>query len=272
MRRVKIGNFDVGEGCDLIFILGPCVIESYESLLEEAKAIAKIAQEEKIRFIFKASYDKANRTSINSFRGPGVKEGKKFLKAVKEKFNFLLTSDVHLPQEVEEIWEVLDLIQIPAFLCRQTDLIITAARTGKPLNIKKGQFMAPGDMVKVVEKAYSVGNRNVLITERGTCFGYNYLVNDFRAIPRMHRDNLIVIFDATHSVQIPSQGKESGGEREYVPYLTYAAVAAGADGIFLEVHKNPERALSDKATMIDYDTLREIIRKTKSIRKALENG
>jgi 2-dehydro-3-deoxyphosphooctonate aldolase (KDO 8-P synthase) len=272
-RRVKIGDIEVGQGCPLLFILGPCVIESYESVFEHAKQIKQICEEEAVSFIFKASYDKANRTSHKSFRGPGIKEGMRILKEVKDKLGLLVTSDIHTPQEAEVVKDVLDLIQIPALLSRQTDLIIEAARTGKPINIKKGQFMAPWDVIHAVEKAYSVGNENVIVTERGTCFGYNYLVNDFRAIPRMQEDGLVVIYDGTHSVQIPSgKGFASSGERKFVPYLVRAAVAVGVDGIFLEVHKEPDKALSDSANMIDFGTLRSLIRQAKLIREALKNG
>lgn len=271
-RRVKIGNLEVGEACPLLYILGPCVIESYESALQHAIKIKELASQEGISFIFKASYDKANRTSIKSYRGPGLKEGIRILKEIKKKLNILVTSDLHLPQEVEKVKDVLDLIQIPAFLSRQTDLIVEAARSGKPINIKKGQFMAPWDMLKAVEKAYAVGNRNVMVTERGSCFGYNYLINDFRAIPRMQKDELVVIFDATHSVQIPSQGAKSGGEREYVPYLVRAGVAVGADGIFMEVHQNPSRALSDRSCMVNFRLLKELIRSAQSIRRAISDA
>lgn len=252
-----------------MFILGPCVIEDFGSVLEEARILKEIADGENINFIFKASYDKANRTSLNSYRGPGLEEGVKILAEVKKELDILVTSDVHTPQEINQVADVLDLIQIPAFLCRQTDLVVEAARTGKAVNIKKGQFMAPWDMIKIVEKAYAQGNENILVTERGSCFGYNYLVNDFRAIPRMQKDGLVVIYDATHSVQLPSRGKESGGEREYVPYLVNAAVAVGVDGLFLEVHKNPDQALSDSASMLPLNQLPEIITSAKRIREAI---
>ena len=268
-RKVHIRDISVGENCELLFILGPCVIEDYNSLYQEAKILKELSEKENINFIFKASYDKANRTSLDSYRGPGLKQGIRMLADIKKELNIMITSDVHTPQEVEYVWEVLDLIQIPAFLCRQTDLVVEAARTGKPVNIKKGQFMAPWDMIKIVEKAYAQGNYNIMVTERGTCFGYNYLINDFRAIPRMQKDGLVVIYDATHSVQLPSRGKESGGEREYVPYLVRAAVAVGVDGLFLEVHENPHDALSDASTMVSIDVLPEIINSAKRIREAI---
>jgi len=268
-RQIKIGNLKIGKECDLVFILGPCVIESYESLLKHARAIKEIADEENINFIFKASYDKANRTSLDSFRGPGLKEGMKILKEIKDELNILVTSDVHTPREAAFAGEVLDLIQIPALLCRQTDLIVAAAKTNKPVNIKKGQFMAPWDMVKAADKVRSSGNSNVCVTERGSCFGYNYLINDFKAIPRMQKDGLVVIFDATHSTQLPSYGIQSGGENEYAPYLAKAAVAIGADGLFIEAHEEPDKALSDSASMMKLADLRSLISSVKKIRGVL---
>ena len=269
-RKVKINNLEVGAGSDLLFILGPCVIENYKSLLKEAQMIKNIAQEEGINFVFKASYDKANRTSLESFRGPGLKEGLKMLQEIKKALDILITSDIHTPSQAAEAGQVLDLIQIPALLSRQTDLIVEAARTNKAVNIKKGQFMAPWDMLKAVNKVKASGNENVIVTERGSCFGYNYLVNDFRAIPRMQKDGLVVIFDATHSVQLPSKGVVSSGEREYIPYLASAAVAAGADGIFMEVHENPQESLSDAASMLSLSELKNVIRKLKKVRRAVQ--
>ncbi len=268
-RHIKIANLEIGKGCGLVFILGPCVIESYESLLKHAKKIKEIADEENINFIFKASYDKANRTSLDSFRGPGLKEGIRILKEIKRELDILVTSDVHTPDEAAFAGEVLDLIQIPALLSRQTDLIVAAAKTNKPVNIKKGQFMAPWDMVKAADKVRASGNSNVCVTERGSCFGYNYLVNDFKAIPRMQKDGLVVIFDATHSTQLPSKGKQSLGESEYVPYLAKAAAAVGADGLFMEVHEEPGKALSDSASMIELSKLKNLISNIKKIREAL---
>ncbi len=268
-RNVKIGNLTVGKKQDALFILGPCVIESFEALLDNAKEIKKIAAQEEINFVFKASYDKANRTSLKSFRGPGIKDGILMLKDIKEELKIYVTSDVHTPDEVSMVKDVLDVIQIPALLSRQTDLIVEAAKTGKPLNIKKGQFMAPWDMIKAVDKAYKTGNRNVLVTERGTCFGYNYLINDFRAIPKMQEDGLVVIFDATHSTQLPSKGVESSAENEYVSPLLCAAAAVGADGFFMEVHSSPQEAKSDAASMVDFETLRGLIKKIKKIRESI---
>lgn len=269
-RKVKIANFEVGDSCPLFLIAGPCVIESYQSLFQHAEEIKKISQEEDMRLIFKASYDKANRTSYNSYRGPGLEEGLKMLAEVKKKFNLCIISDVHCRKEISKAAEVLDIIQIPALLSRQTDLIKCAAETGKVINIKKGQFMSPYDVLKACEKAYAVGNYNILVTERGTFFGYNNLVNDFRTIPILQREGIVVVFDATHSVQQPSSlGDRSGGERQFVPFLARAAVAVGCDGLFLEVHERPHQALSDALNMIDFKQLRLIIKEAKRIRNAL---
>ncbi|MDD5613989.1 MAG: 3-deoxy-8-phosphooctulonate synthase [Candidatus Omnitrophica bacterium] len=268
-RKIKIADITVGEKHPLLFILGPCVIESYESLLENAKSIKQAAEKEKINFIFKASYDKANRTSLRSFRGPGFKEGLAMLAQIKKTLGIPVTSDIHSSQEAGPAAKVLDMIQIPALLCRQTDIITAAAETKKPVNIKKGQFMAPWDMIKAAEKAYRAGNDNICVTERGSSFGYNCLINDFRSIPRMQEDNLIVIFDATHSVQIPSEGVQSGGESRYVSHLARAAVAAGCDGLFMEVHTAPEHALSDAKSMIDLKQLAKIIDLAKKIKESI---
>ncbi|HEO63789.1 MAG TPA: 3-deoxy-8-phosphooctulonate synthase [Candidatus Omnitrophica bacterium] len=268
-RKIKIADIAAGEKCSLLFILGPCVIEDYESLLDNAKSIKQVAEKEKVNFIFKASYDKANRTSSGSFRGPGLKEGLAMLAQIKKTLGIWVTSDIHSPQEAGPAAAALDMIQIPALLCRQTDIITAAAETKKPVNIKKGQFMAPWDMIKAVEKAYRAGNDNICVTERGSSFGYNCLINDFRSIPRMQEDNLVVIFDATHSVQIPSKGIQSGGESRYVSHLARAAVAAGCDGLFMEAHTKPEHALSDSKSMIDLKQLAEIINLAKKIKESI---
>jgi 2-dehydro-3-deoxyphosphooctonate aldolase (KDO 8-P synthase) len=269
-RIVKIKDLVVGENYPIFLILGPCVIENYNQALSHAKEIKSICEKEKINFIFKSSYDKANRTSIKSYRGPGLKEGLRILKDIKDKLGIYVTSDVHCKNDVEKVAKVLDLIQIPALLSRQTDLIVEAAKTGIALNIKKGQFMAPWDVIKACEKAYSTGNKNILVTERGTVFGYNNLVNDFRAIPIMQKMGLVVVFDATHSVQTPSGlGESSGGRREFVRYLARAATAIGCDGLFFEVHKNPDKALSDSQSMVDFKELNLIIKEIKKIRNAI---
>ena len=232
---------------DTFFLIaGPCVIESEAVTLEVAEFLKKISEELSIPVIFKTSYDKANRTSYMSYRGPGIEKGLKIIEKVKEEYKLSVLSDVHCKEEVKRASEVLDIIQIPAFLCRQTDLIIASAKTGLPINIKKGQFLSPWDIKNVIEKVSSVGNHRILLTERGTCFGYNNLVVDMRSIPIMQRFGYPVVFDATHSVQIPAgAGDRSGGQREFVPYLSRAAIAAGADGIFMEIHPDPDNALCD---------------------------
>src|SRR3972149_1077227 len=234
-KRVNIKNISVGKGCPLVFIAGPCVIESYESCLELAEKLKIIFESQKVSFIFKASYDKANRTSVSSYRGPGVKEGMKILSDIKKQLDIPVLSDVHCKEDIPTVAGILDVIQIPAFLCRQTDLILSAGETGKPINIKKGQFLAPWDMKAVVEKIQSTGNEDILLTERGTCFGYNNLVSDMRSLVIMRELGYPVIYDATHSVQLPGgQGNVSGGERNMGIPLARAAVATGCDGLFLE--------------------------------------
>jgi 2-dehydro-3-deoxyphosphooctonate aldolase (KDO 8-P synthase) len=227
-------------------IAGPCVIESGELTLEIAWALREYARELSLPLIFKASYDKANRTSIHSFRGPGLEEGLEILSRVKSEVGLPVLSDVHQLEEVGPVAEVVDVLQIPAFLCRQTDLVLAAARTGKPVNLKKGQFMAPWEMGAVTEKAASTGNQSLLLTERGTTFGYNNLVVDFRSLPLLKCLGYPVVLDVTHSVQLPGgQGICSGGQREFIPPLARAGVAVGVDGLFMEVHPEPERARCD---------------------------
>lgn len=260
VKIVNVRNLAIGQRQPLVFIAGPCVIESHESCLKLADKLKTIFQSKKLPFIFKASYDKANRTSVNSYRGPGVKEGIKILTDIKKRLELLILSDVHSEEEIPIVSETLDIIQIPAFLCRQTDLILAAAKTGKPINIKKGQFLAPWDMKSVVEKVRSTGNEQILLTERGTCFGYNNLVSDMRSLVIMRELGYPVIYDATHSVQLPGgQGNVSGGERNMVMPLARAAVATGCDGLFLEVHENPEKALSDAATMLSIEALPNLL-------------
>ncbi len=244
MRPILLEQFTIGDG-PLFFIAGPCVIESAEATLAVASDLRKVADKWGVRLIFKSSYDKANRTSHASFRGPGLDEGLEILAAVRRAYNLPVLSDVHSVAEVESAAEVLDIIQIPAFLCRQTDLVMAAAATGKPINVKKGQFLAPWDMANVVAKFHSKGNHQVLLTERGSTFGYNNLVVDMRSLHLMRAHGLVV-FDATHSVQLPGgAGDCSGGDRRFVGTLARAAVAAGVDGVFLEVHQNPDRARCD---------------------------
>lgn len=244
----------------LTFICGPCVIEDEESLLKTAEGLKKIFQKVNLPFIFKSSYDKANRSSLESFRGVGLDKGLRILERVKKELSLPVTSDVHLPSESKAAGDVLDILQIPALLCRQTDLIISAAKTGKIVNVKKGQFFAPWDMKNVVEKIKACGNDQIILTDRGTTFGYNNLISDMRAIPIMKKFNPLVCFDATHSTQLPgSLGKETGGQREFIPTLAKAAVASGADIIFMEVHADPDRALSDSASQWPLDKLEELL-------------
>ncbi|MBW2039500.1 MAG: 3-deoxy-8-phosphooctulonate synthase [Deltaproteobacteria bacterium] len=265
-KEVHIGRVTVGGNNPLVLIAGPCVIEGEEFSISLARRLKEVSLDFGIPLIFKASYDKANRTSISSFRGPGLVEGLRILKRVKEEVGLPILSDVHRISEVPRATEVLDVIQIPAFLCRQTDLLVEAGRTGRPVNIKKGQFLAPWDMANVLEKVTSTGNEQILLTERGTSFGYNNLVNDMKSLPVMRGLGYPVIYDATHSVQLPGgAGKASGGRREFVPYLARAAVGAGVDGVFLEVHPKPEQALSDGANSLELDTLPSLLKQLMAI-------
>jgi len=245
----------------LVLIAGPCVIESPDGTLRIAEAIKKITSKLKVPFVFKASFDKANRTSIKSFRGPGLYEGLKVLSQVRSKLGVPILSDVHDVTQAQMAGEILDIIQIPAFLCRQTDLIIAAAKTGKTVNVKKGQFMAPWDVSGIIKKMQEAGNQNLLLTERGVSFGYNNLITDFRALPVMRDLGFPVVFDATHSVQKPGGlGTSSGGESQYIPLLARCAVAAGVDAIFLETHPNPARALSDGPNTLPLKDLEKLLK------------
>jgi len=267
---VKVDDIEIGQASPLVLISGPCVIEDYDTTFEIASYLKELARQLDIPLIFKASYDKANRTSINSYRGPGLIDGLKILENIKRELGLKILSDVHSINEVSRAADILDIIQIPAFLCRQTDFILEVSRTGKPVNIKKGQFLAPWDIANVVEKVVSTGNKQIMITERGTMFGYNNLVVDFRGLKIMQDTGWPVIFDATHSVQLPGgAGTSSGGQREFVPVLARAAVAAGVDGIFLEVHTDPDRALCDGPNSLKIDSLKELLLQLKAIREAL---
>ena len=269
---IKTGDIVIGRGSPLVLISGPCVIENYETTREIAGILKEITSKLEMPFIFKASYDKANRTSISAFRGPGLNDGLRVLKDIKEELGIPILSDVHRISEIPAAARVLDIIQIPAFLCRQTDVIIEVAKTGKPVNVKKGQFLAPWDIANVAEKIISAGNRRILITERGTMFGYNNLVVDFRSFMIMRKIGYPVIFDATHSVQLPGgAGASSGGQREYAPMLARAAAAAGVDGIFMEVHSNPDKALCDGPNSLKLDTIDELLPQLKSIH-TIANG
>lgn len=264
----------MGHGKPLVLIAGPCVIESESSAIRHARAIQKITTRLKIPYIYKSSYDKANRSSIRSFRGLGIEPGLSILHKVKKETGLPILTDVHSPQEAHLAADVADVLQIPAFLCRQTDLLLAAAKTGKIVNVKKGQFLAPWEMDNAIQKIESAGNRNILLTERGTCFGYNTLVSDFRSIPIMKRFGYPVIFDATHSVQQPGgRGTSSGGEREFVPMLAQASVVAGADGVFMEVHENPDQAPSDGPNMVPLKELeRLLVRLLKLSQMIAKNG
>jgi 2-dehydro-3-deoxyphosphooctonate aldolase (KDO 8-P synthase) len=271
-RQVKVDDISIGAESPLAFILGPCVIENEKAAFETAAYLKALTKELEVPFIFKASYDKANRTALSSFRGPGAVKGLEILGRIKTELGVKILSDVHRLAEISRAAEVLDIIQIPAFLCRQTDLILEAARTSKPLNIKKGQFLAPWDIANTIEKINSTGNEKILITERGTQFGYNNLVVDFRGIKIIQDLGWPVIFDATHSVQLPGgAGTSSGGRREFAPLLARAAVAAGANGVFLEVHQNPDKALCDGPNSLKIDDLYDIILQLKAIRRAARN-
>jgi len=269
-KTINIGDISVGGGSPLVIIAGPCVIEDREATIYIARYLKELAQKLDVPLIFKASYDKANRTSINSFRGPGINIGLRILEQIKSELGLPILSDVHSINEIEYAAGILDIIQIPAFLSRQTDFILEISRTGKPVNIKKGQFLAPWDIRNVVEKITSTGNNNILITERGTMHGYNNLVVDFRGIQIMQDTGYPVIFDATHSIQLPGgAGKSSGGDRKFAPALALAAVAAGADGIFMEVHPDPDRALCDGPNSLKLDSLNDLIIKLKAVRNAV---
>lgn len=269
-RAIALGKIAIGAGNPLILIAGPCVVENEKSCLRHARAIQKIAALLKIPFIFKSSYDKANRSSLGTFRGLGLKAGLSILKHVKEETGLPILTDVHSPSEASDAAEVADILQIPAFLCRQTDLLIAAGKTGKIVNVKKGQFVSPWEMGNVAQKIASTGNKNILLTERGTFFGYQALVNDFRAIPIMKALGYPVIFDATHSVQHPGgRGTSSGGDRRFVPTLAQAGVASGADGVFMEVHEDPDHAPSDGPNMVKLKELKPLLDRLLQISRIL---
>jgi len=254
----------------LFLIAGPCVIETKNIVFETASVLKEIAENLRIPFIFKASYDKANRSSIKSYRGPGIEKGVEILSEVKETFNIPIISDVHSVIEIKIARDILDVIQIPAFLCRQTDLLIEAGKTGKPVNVKKGQFIAPWDVSNIIEKLKSTGNKQIMITERGTCFGYNNLVVDFRSFPIIRSMGVPVIFDATHSVQLPGgAGACSSGQKEFIPYLSRAAVACGIDGLFFEVHPQPDKALCDGPNMIPLKEFKNLIESLVEVHKTV---
>jgi len=265
-ESVKIGTMEIGKGNPLTLIAGPCVIESEEIVLATCEKIKKLASRHKIPFIFKSSYTKANRLNLDSYSGPGLEPGLRILEKVKREFDVPVLTDIHNPDEASPVSEVADILQIPAFLCRQTDLVLSAARTGKPLNIKKGQFMAPEDMLSIARKASSVGNRRILLTERGTFFGYHNLVVDLRSLLVMRNLGYPVVFDATHSLQLPgSQGGCSGGQPEFILPLARAAVACGCDALFVETHPDVKNALCDKDSMLPLEKLEELLIQVQAI-------
>ena len=274
-RAVKIGGVTIGGGAPLALIGGPCAIEDEKHALMVAERLLRITGAAGVPFVYKSSYDKANRSSAQSYRGPGLKEGLRILRRVRDVLGVPVLSDVHDVAEVGPAAEVLDVLQVPAFLCRQTDLVVACAKSGRPVNVKKGQFLAPRDMENVVEKIRSAGSEDLLLTERGTSFGYNNLVVDFRSLPIMRAFGYPVVFDATHSVQLPGgQGARSGGERQYVQALARAAVAVGVDALFMEIHEDPDRTLadgrplSDGPNMLKLDDLPPLLDAVLGIRRA----
>jgi 2-dehydro-3-deoxyphosphooctonate aldolase (KDO 8-P synthase) len=259
IEQATVGSVAVGRGLPLALIAGPCVIESRDHTLRMADGLATVARRLEVPFVFKASFDKANRSSVDSFRGPGLAKGLAILAEVRREMNVPVLTDIHLPEQADDAAKVVDCVQVPAFLCRQTDLLAAAGRTGRCVNVKKGQFMSPEEMGNVVEKIASTGNRDILLTERGTFFGYNRLVNDMTAIHRMQHF-APVVFDATHSCQLPGGlGHQSGGNRHFVGLLAQAAVAAGADALFMEVHDDPDQAQSDPATQYPLDQFEKLL-------------
>ena len=262
---LKLNSFEIGSD-KLTILAGPCAIESMDVLRTTAEGLKSVCEELGINYVFKSSFDKANRSSINSYRGVGMEKGLEMLAQIKKEFELPIVTDIHLPEQAAIVAEVADILQIPAFLCRQTDLLVAAAKTGKIVNIKKGQFLAPEQMKSLVKKVEDSGNRNIMLTDRGVTFGYNNLVSDFRAIPIMKEFGYPVVFDATHSVQMPgSNGDSTGGDRRFVPVLANAAMAAGADVLFFEVHPNPECALCDGPNMLYLKDAKKVFKRCKSI-------
>ena len=265
IKKIKLRDFEIG-GDKLTIIAGPCAAESQEILDETAQGLKEITQKLGINYIFKSSFDKANRSSIYSYRGPGMEKGLEMLQAVKDKYDLPIVTDIHAPEQAEPVAQVADILQIPAFLCRQTDLLVAAAKTGKIVNIKKGQFLAPEQMGTLVKKVEEAGNDNILLTDRGCSFGYNNLVVDYRAVPIMQQFGYPVVFDATHSVQLPgANGTSSGGDRRFVPLLANCAMAAGADVLFFEVHPDPDKALCDGPNMLALKDAERVFAKCKEI-------
>lgn len=271
IKRIKLRDFEIG-GDKLTIMAGPCAIESMEILEKTAEKLKEITSDLGINFIFKSSFDKANRTSINSYRGLGMEKGLEMLAKIKSKYDLPIVTDIHVPDQAQSAAEVADIVQIPAFLCRQTDLLVAAAKTGKIVNIKKGQFLAPEQMKSLIKKVEDSGNFNIMITDRGTSFGYNNLVVDFRGIPIMQSFGYPVVFDATHSVQLPgANGTSSGGDRRFVTPLAKAAMAVGANVLFFEVHPEPDKALCDGANMLSLDDVKRVFKQCKDIFELVRN-
>ena len=272
MNQVKVGNYVIGGGEKLTLLAGPCVLEGLDRCLLIGRTIKEICQRLDINYVFKASFDKANRSSYHSFRGPGLKKGLEMLKTIKAELGVPVVTDIHETNQAKPVAEVADILQIPAFLCRQTDLLHAAAQTGKVVNVKKGQFLAPEDMRNVVDKLHESGCDQIMLTERGASFGYHNLVVDMRSLPIMRSFGYPVVMDGTHSVQLPGgNGTTSAGNREYVEYLVRAAVAVGVDALFLEVHDNPEEALSDGANMVYLDKLEDLLKDAVAIHEIVRH-
>ena len=270
VKKIQIGKLALGNDQPLVLIAGPDVIESQDSCLRHAEKIAKIAAQAGLPYLFKCSFDKANRTSVKSYRGPGLKKGLAILKKVRSTFGIPVLSDVHCVEQVKPAAEVLDCLQVPAFLCRQTDLLLEVGRAGRPVNIKKGQFLAPWEIKPILEKLESTGNRQILVTERGTTFGYNLLVNDMRSLAILRSLGYPVVFDAGHSTQLPGGlGSSSGGQAQFIPLLARAAVAAGCDALFIEVHENPAKALCDGPSSLPLKDLPRLLEEVTAIQEAL---
>ena len=272
MKNVKVGNVEIGSGCPLVLIAGSCVIESREMSFDIAGQVKKICDSLGMPYIFKASFDKANRTSIHAFRGPGMEEGMEILRDIKETFNIPVCTDFHEPYQAKEVAKVVDLLQVPAFLCRQTDMIAAAAQTNKPVSIKKAQFLAPWDMKNVVEKFYESGGENLMLAERGATFGYNNLIVDMRSLAVMRGMGVPLVFDATHSAQLPGgTGNATGGQTEFIPALVRGAAAIGMDALFMEVHPEPAKGKSDATTMWKISELKPLLETALLIDKVARN-
>jgi 2-dehydro-3-deoxyphosphooctonate aldolase (KDO 8-P synthase) len=272
MKQIQLDRIIIGGGAPFVLIAGPCVIEEEQKTMEIAGFLKKLTDRLHMPLIFKASYDKANRSSVHSYRGPGLDEGLRILNKIRKELSVPILTDVHRFEEIKPASEVADILQVPAFLCRQTDFVIEVARFARVINIKKGQFLAPGDVRNIIDKVRSANNENLMMTERGTCFGYNNLVADYRSIPAMREMGYPVIFDATHSVQLPGgQGTTSGGQREMVAYLARAAVAVGIDGLFMEVHSDPDAALCDGPNSLGLNNLNDMLQVLMKIDALVKN-